>query len=176
MSARKSLLIQIFARDEPGLVSAVSDCLFHLGLNLGDTTFAVLGTGAEFTVVVEEPVPVGIEEIRHRLGELPELAGAEIRVEEFDIAPVHGPSATVTHRIAIRGDDQPGLVARLTEVFGDYGANIVRMNAERVPRAGGSTYVIRLAVWIPRGRENACLAAVRNTASQLQLSTEWHNA
>ena len=52
MTARKSLLIQLFARDEPGLVSSVSGCLFDLGLNLGDTTFAVLGTGAEFTVVV----------------------------------------------------------------------------------------------------------------------------
>ncbi len=176
MNARKSLLIQIFARDEPGLVSAVSDCLFHLGLNLGDTTFAVLGTGAEFTAVVEEPVPVSIDEIRHRLSDLPEVEGAEVQVEEFDIAPVHGPSATVTHRITIRGDDQPGLVARLTEVFVDYGANIVRMNAERIPRAGGSTYVIRLAVWLPQGRASACLAAVRNTASQLQLDTEWHNA
>lgn len=176
MSARKSLLIQIFARDEPGLVSIISDCLFHLGLSLGDTTFAVLGTGAEFTAVVEEPVPVGIDEIRARLGDLPELDGAEIHVEEFDVAPVHGPSATVTHRITIRGDDQPGLVARLTEVFGDYGANIVRMNAERVPHRGGSTYVIRLAVWIPSGREGPCIAAVRNTASQLQLSTEWQNA
>lgn len=176
MTARKSLLIQIFARDEPGLVASISDCLFHLGLNLGDTTFAVLGTGAEFTVVVEEPVPVSIGEIQERLGDLPELEGSDIHVEEFDIAPVHGPSAHITHRITIRGDDQPGLVARLTEVFGDYGANIVRMNAERIPRAGGSTYVIRLAVWLPETREAACLAAVRNTASQLQLSTEWHTA
>ena len=101
MTARKSLLIQLFARDEPGLVSAVSGCLFDLGLNLGDTTFAVLGTGAEFTVVVEEPVPVGIAEIEQRLKELPELEGADIRVDEFDIAPVHGPSARITHRITL---------------------------------------------------------------------------
>ncbi|NIR60230.1 MAG: ACT domain-containing protein, partial [Gammaproteobacteria bacterium] len=93
--------------------------------------FAVLGTGAEFTVVVEEPVPAAIEEIDQHLRELPELEGAEITVEEFDIEPVHGPSAQITHRIVIRGQDQPGLIARVSEVFGDYGANIVRMNAER---------------------------------------------
>jgi len=176
MTARKSLLIQVFARDEPGLVSAISGCLFDLGLNLGDTTFAVLGTGAEFTVVVEEPVPVASDEIEQRLSELAELEDADIRVDEFDIAPVHGPSARITHRITIRGSDQPGLVARLTEVFGDYGANIVRLNAERVPQGQGSSYVIRLAVWIPEGRAQACLAAVRNTASQLQLTTEWQAA
>jgi glycine cleavage system transcriptional repressor len=176
MTARKSLLIQVFARDEPGLVSAISGCLFDLGLNLGDTTFAVLGTGAEFTVVVEEPVPVASDEIEQRLSELAELEDADIRVDEFDIAPVHGPSARITHRITIRGSDQPGLVARLTEVFGDYGANIVRLNAERVPQGQGSTYVIRLAAWIPEERAQACLAAVRNTASQLQLTTEWQAA
>ena len=176
MTARKSLLIQIFARDEPGLIASVSGCLFELGLNLGDTTFAVLGTGAEFTVVVEEPVPVDSAEIESRLRELPELDGADIRVEQFDIEPVHGPSARITHRITIRGDDQPGLVTRLTEGFGDYGANIVRLNAERIPSGGGSTYVIRLAVWLPENRAGACIAAVRNTASQLQLATEWHRA
>jgi len=176
MNARKSLLIQIFARDESGLVSSISSCLFDLGLNLGDTTFAVLGTGAEFTVVVEEPVPVGIPEIEQRLRDLPELEGADLHVEEFDIAPLHGPSARITHRITIRGNDQPGLVARLSEVFGDYGANIVRMNAERVSEGSGSTYVIRFSVYIPDGRATACIAAVTNTASQLQLFSQWHRA
>ncbi len=173
MSETRSLLIQIFARDEPGLVSAISRCLYELDLNLGDTAFAVLGTGAEFTVVVEEPVPVSIEEIDRNLRELPELEGAEITVEEFDIEPVHGPSAQITHRIVIRGEDQPGLVARVSEVFGDYGANIVRMNAERQPEDRRSTYVIRLAVWIPSGRAEACLSAITNTARQLQLDSQW---
>jgi len=173
MSDSRSLLIQIFARDEPGLVSVISQCLFDLDLNLGDTAFAVLGTGAEFTVVVEEPVPVSIEEIDARLRELPELEGAEITVEEFDVDPVHGPSAHITHRLVIRGDDQPGLVARLSEVFGDYGANIVRMNAERVLEGKRSTYVIRFGVWIPAGRAHACLSAISNTARQLQLECQW---
>jgi len=176
MATRKSLLIQIFARDTPGLVSAISGCLFDLGLNLGDTTFAVLGTGAEFTVVVEEPVPVTTQEIDQRLRDLPELEGAEIQVEEFDIEPTHSPQAQVTHRIVIRGDDQPGLVARLTEVFQDYDANIVRLNAEREIDSTGPTYVLRISAWIPDSRADACIAAVTNTASQLQLFSQWYRA
>lgn len=176
MAARKSLLIQIFTRDTPGLVASISGCLFELGLNLGDTTFAVLGTGAEFTVVVEEPVPVGIAEIEQRLGELPQLDGAEIHVQEFDIEPTHAPEARITHRIVIRGEDQPGLVARLSEVFGDYGANIVRLNAEREVEGARQTYVVRIAAWIPEARADACIAAVTNTASQLQLFSQWYRA
>lgn len=176
MAASKSLLIQIFARDTAGLVSSISGCLFDLGLNLGDTSFAVLGTGAEFSVVVEEPVPVSIREIDERLRELPELEGADIHVEEFDIEPTHAPQARITHRIVIRGEDQPGLVARLSEVFGDYGANIVRLSAERQVEGGHSTYVLRIAAWIPENRADACIAAVTNTASQLQLFSQWHRA
>lgn len=176
MSARQSLLVQVFAHDAAGLVSSVSQCLFELGLNLGDTSFAVLGSGAEFTVVVEEPVPVEAAEIEQQLRDLPPLEGADIHVEHFDIDPEHQPSARITHRIVIRGGDQPGLVARLSEVFGDYGANIVRLNAERVPEGTRSTYVIRIAAWIPGARANACLAAVTNTARQLQLSSEWYRA
>lgn len=174
MTAKKSLLIQVFAHDEPGLVSAISGCLFELGLNLGDTTFAVLGTGAEFSVVVEEPVPVARDEIEQRLRELPELHEADVRVEEFGVEPIHGPSAQVTHRITIRGNDQPGLVARLSEVFGDYGANIVRMNAERELERGRATYVIRFAASVPEKRAEAFIAALTNTASQMRMFSQWH--
>lgn len=174
MTARKSLLIQIFCHDEPGLVSAISGCLFELGLNLGDTSFAVLGTGAEFSVVVEEPVPVAKGEIEQRLREIPGLEEAEIRVEAFDIEPVHGPSAKITHRIVMRGTDQPGLVARLSEVFVDYGANIVRMSAEREVERGRSNYVIRIAAQVPEDRAESFIAALTNTASQMRMFSQWH--
>jgi glycine cleavage system transcriptional repressor len=48
-------LVSILAQDRVGLVSEVADHLFEAGVNLGDTTFAVLGTGAEFTAVCELP-------------------------------------------------------------------------------------------------------------------------
>lgn len=174
MSATKSLLIQIFTHDEPGLVSTISATLFDLGLNLGDTTFAVLGTGAEFSVVVEEPVPVAIGDIRERLGELPELADADITVEEFAIESTHGPSAQITHRIVMHGSDQPGLVARLSEVFMDYGANIVRMNAERGVDKGRPQYTIHFAAWVPDDRAESFIAALTNTASQMRMFSQWH--
>src|ERR1700720_2559272 len=42
-------LVSIVSRDRVGLVSAIADHLFAAGINLRDTTFAVLGQGAEFT-------------------------------------------------------------------------------------------------------------------------------
>ena len=40
-------LISIICEDHPGLIADVTGRLFDLGVNLGDTTFAVLGGGAE---------------------------------------------------------------------------------------------------------------------------------
>ena len=43
------VLVSILVQDRVGLVSEIADHLFDAGVNLGDTTFAVLGSGAEFT-------------------------------------------------------------------------------------------------------------------------------
>ncbi len=48
-------LVSILAQDRVGFVSEIADHLFEAGVNLGDTSFAVLGTGAELTAVCELP-------------------------------------------------------------------------------------------------------------------------
>ena len=56
-------LISILCPDRIGLVAAIAGRLFDLGGNLADTTFAVLGGGAEFTAVCEFPEGVTPETI-----------------------------------------------------------------------------------------------------------------
>lgn len=73
-------------------------------------------------------------------------------------------------RIAISCPDRPGLVARLTEAFSDYGANIVRMDCERVSGGSAEDYIVRIEAWIPEDRADTCLAAVDNTAQSLGLT------
>ena len=148
-------LVQILCPDRTGLIAAVAGRLHDLGVNLGDTTFAVLGAGAEFTSVCELPRGVSPQSVEADLRGLPD---------------VHGPSAKITHRIEIAGRDMPGLVARLAEAFNEFGANIVRLNSERIPGSGGARYVTRIAAWIPENKTEACLATVANTAAQMNLT------
>ena len=44
-------LVSVLSSDKTGLVSAISGCLFDLGINLGSTSFTILGSGAKFTAV-----------------------------------------------------------------------------------------------------------------------------
>lgn len=162
--------ITIACPDRTGLIAEVAGCLYDLGANLGDTSFAVLGAAAEFTSVCELPDGVGLDAVRERLAGLAVLQGAEILVKPFTLDPVHGPSGRVSHHVAVSGADRPGLIARLCEVFAEFGANVVQLNSERLPGPGGDAYVVRFAVSIPPARAEACLATVSNTAEGLQLT------
>ena len=168
--------ISISCPDRVGLVSAITAQIFDLGGNLGDTTFAVLGAGAEFSSVCDFPDDISPEAIEDILRRVPELADAALSVSRFDLAPVHGPSGKVTHRIAVSGGDRPGLIARLCEVFVQSQANIVRLNAERIPSPDGGEYVVNIAVNIPEETTQTCLATVANTAGELSLNCHWEAA
>ena len=71
-------LVSIVSRDRVGLVSAIADHLFSAGINLRDTTFAVLGQGAEFTAICELPDGLTVGDLEAGLAPLPELAGAQM--------------------------------------------------------------------------------------------------
>lgn len=165
-------LISVLCPDRPGLVSAITGNLFDLGVNLGDASFSVLGEGAEFASVCELPDGLELGAVESALKSLPELSGAEVSVRPFHMNPAHGPMGDVTHQIEVSGGDQPGLVARLCEMLQQYNANVVSLTAGR-PAGTGDTYVIRIAVWIPPEKANACLATVSNTAENLHLRCRW---
>ncbi|MFV1998596.1 MAG: glycine cleavage system protein R [Acidiferrobacterales bacterium] len=170
---QNTYIVSVLSSDKTGLVSAISGCLFDMGINLGSTNFAVLGSGAKFTAVCEAEPEISKGALEEALGSLPELANAEVRVDDFEFSAEPAANTGVTHRITIQGGDHPGLVARLTEVFIEFEANIVRLNADRLNNDGQDQYLIQIAAWIPAGREHACLASISNTASSLQMQCSY---
>jgi glycine cleavage system transcriptional repressor len=161
------LKISISGPDRVGLVSGVTGRLYELGGNFGDTSFAVLGEGAEFASLCELPDGIDAAAARRALAELPQLDGAQLEVRAFELPGTHAPTGLATHRIECRGRDRPGLLARLTEVLVEYDANIVRLNADRLLGEPDDVYLMRFAVAIPPARAEACINALHNSASQL---------
>ncbi|HVJ51471.1 MAG TPA: ACT domain-containing protein [Aliidongia sp.] len=163
-------LVSILGPDKVGLVSDIADCLFSAGINLRDTHFAAMGEGAEFSAVCELPDGLDLAELRHALLAVPSLAAAEIRVLPYPFDHRAGPKERITHRIEVSGGDQLGLIARLAEIFAQYGANIVRLDAQKLPESEGGRYVTRFAVSLPAAQAEICLASVDSTAGVLGLS------
>ena len=146
MAAAPSVaLVSVLCADRVGLVSGIADHLFDAGVNLRDTNFAALGSGAEFSALCELPEGLSVETIETALKALDVLAGAQIRVVPYSFDPNPLETGRVTHRIAVSGGDQLGLVARLADVFAQYGANIVRLEAasSQLPRAGSTSRALR---------------------------------
>jgi glycine cleavage system transcriptional repressor len=139
-------LVSVFCPDRTGLIAAIAGRMFDLGANLGDTTFAVLGSGAEFTSITELPDAIENETLAAELASVPELAEAKITVTNFELDPIQDQAGKITHRITVRGGDQPGLIARLSELFIEYKANIVRLSSEKTP---DGNYILRISVSIP---------------------------
>ena len=171
--ANNTALISILCEDRAGLIADVTGRLYDLGINLGDTTFAVLGGGAKLTVVAKLPSDISIADVEDELRSIPVLKGAEMSVAPFTYRETHGQTAQVTHRIEITGDDSPGLIARVSEALRPMGANIVELNSESVPGASGARFLLRMAIWVPQGKEAVCMATIANTAGQMNLSCRW---
>ncbi|MBF0250137.1 MAG: amino acid-binding protein [Alphaproteobacteria bacterium] len=171
--SKTTSLVSIIGPDRVGMVSAITGRLFDLGADLGDTSFAVLGGGAEFTAICEFAEGMDLNELRAELAAIPHIHDAEVKVSRFDLATMHPASETITHTITMSGGDSPGLMARLCEVFEQFGANIVRLNSERVPGLENPQYVISTAVAIPEQAEQPCLATIANTAGELGLDCHW---
>ncbi len=167
-----SARVSVSSADHVGLVAAISGRLFDLGGNLGDTTFAVVGGSAEFFAIVEFPDATSLVDVAAELRAVPELADAVVSVTPA-VSPSDGiPATAITHTITVFGGDRPGLVARLSEALADFRANIVRLDAERMPTSGGLAYAVRIAAHIPPDAAASCLATVTNTAGSLGLSCQ----
>lgn len=170
MAEQVNFLISIIGRDKVGIVSDVSAYLFDIGANLGDSSYAVLGEGFEFSCVATFGSQTGAGEVEAGLKGLEILEGARISVEPFGFDVTRGDTARITHTVEITGGDRPGLIARISEVLMDYDANIVRMSSKRsVDAEGAAHYRTRFAINADGARAEALSSALVNTAGSLRL-------
>ncbi|MBL4741138.1 MAG: hypothetical protein JKY12_09085 [Sneathiella sp.] len=160
-------LLSVYSNDRVGLISEVTGYLFDRGVNLGDTTFAILGKGGEFTSIIEIPDELTESEMTNELTSIESLKDAEVHVKRFSIRDADTPPTDITHRIKCEGEDQPGLLARLSEVFINFDANIIRLKSDRTETKTGTHFITRFSVNIPQKRASNCIAALGNTAEGL---------
>ncbi|WP_412777164.1 glycine cleavage system protein R [Thalassospira lucentensis] len=160
--------ITISCNDRVGLVSDISGRIFDIGANLGPTYFALEDGTAKFETSCELPDGCPVSECATALNAL-SLENADIKVEEIAAIPALTTAPGATHMIECSGIDQPGLIARLSEIFIEYNANIVRLAASSTDEKDARIYTTRFAVAIAPERASNCLATLANTAGSMRL-------
>ncbi|MBT4768938.1 MAG: ACT domain-containing protein [Rhodospirillaceae bacterium] len=169
-------LISYIGADKPGLISTLSNFLTEKGGSVGDTTFALLGAGAELNMIYELPKGLDYKDLGKEIKKMPEVSDGEVKVTDFQHKVDRGPSSRITHRIILSGKDQPGLLARVTRSLDDHGANIVRLNTEKLKGSGGDQYIARFAISLREERAPTCLAAIANIAVENKLTIRYETA
>ncbi len=171
-----NILISFLGPHMPGLIPNTTKQLFELGGILGEFTFAVLGEAAELTLIYEMPDDVTIEQVEDNLRAMPEFAEGELKVIDSQLKARRGPSSRVTHRIILSGKDQPGFIAKFTELLDAHGAHIIRVNAGKVEGARGYQYIAVFAVSLRDEKAPDCLSAIVHTAGEIKLAFRYETA
>ena len=141
-----SLLVSYLGDNRPGLITQFLTHIDDLGGEIGDITFASLGRRAEMTFICKTPEEIDSEALKTDLQSLKAVSKAEITVQPYIADSERGPSHRITHRVILNGDDKPGLIHQFVATFDQYGAIIVRMNAESIQSAHRNQCIIRFAV------------------------------
>lgn len=167
---KKSIRVAIFCRARPGLVQAITSKLHELGANLGPTSFALLGKGAEFTSVVSVEADREIWEFDSAILVMPELVDAQISVHEYAFDDGDMKPTPVNMLLTVAGIDRPGLLANLTEFLLELDLQVVRMTTEIAATEQDAHFTTRLTVWIDPDNASDKLDRLTAYADQHKLT------
>jgi methionyl-tRNA formyltransferase len=121
-----SLVATIMGRDRPGIVSSLADCAQRFGANWAASR---MGRAAgEFAGMVQFDVPRGSAEALTRSLRALESGGLHVVVAESGTAPA--PASMRAFDLELVGDDQVGIVSRLTRLLAQRGISIENLHTE----------------------------------------------
>ena len=144
-------IMTAFGQDRPGIVADVTKLLYDNGCNLEETTMTLLAD--EFTLILLFISPQeGVEEVLLRecrrlerdRGISAFLRPLQKRRETKDDAP----ASCVVH---VEGEDQAGIVYKVSQFLTDLNVNIIDLKSVRLPspESGAAIYRMDISVQVP---------------------------
>ncbi len=124
------VILSVLGHDRPGIVAAVTAILFDLNCNIENVSQTILQTEFSGSFIITMPQNLSLEELHERFIE--DLAPMELHVH---IEPLKKKKKALSSQdfepfvITTRGPDRLGLVASISAVIADYGANITNLQA-----------------------------------------------
>mgnify|MGYP001812322162 FL=1 len=134
-------MLTLIGEDKPGIVAAVSQALFDLGLNLGETS--MLRLGGNFTIMMMVSGTDDAGPLRDRLQPVVEGQGMCLHVDPIR-AHLHEhlvPNIQVT----VSGADRAGIVAQVTAALAASGFNILDLESDVAGTRQNPVYIMQIA-------------------------------
>jgi glycine cleavage system transcriptional repressor len=142
------LIISAVGPDRPGIVGELSGHLHHLGGNILDSRMVNLRGQFVMMILVEIPDDTSAS-IARDLPSKAESMGLRVFIDQQP-AITH-PQPGLRYRLKTYSMDQPGIVARLTNMLREHGVNIEELAAhqESAAFAGSALFVTEMSLTIP---------------------------
>jgi glycine cleavage system transcriptional repressor len=135
-----TLAVSAVGLDRPGIIAGVAERLAAHGANLTDSRMAILRGHFAITLIVEgaEREPLAAD--------LATLGLEAVTVAEVPEAASH-PRSEPNAVVSVHGADHPGIVAAVTRVLADAGANVCDLQT----RLARELYVMNIDAALPSG-------------------------
>ena len=134
--------------DRPGIVAGATAALAELKCSLEDVSTTILRGHFAMVMVLTAPSTASAPTLRAAVERRLQGIGVNVEVWPADAAPA---PVAATHVLTAHGEDRIGIVAGLSGVLAEAGANICEM-ACLVDDAGDlRSYVVALEVAVPAG-------------------------
>ena len=153
------LTVTAIGADRPGIVAAVTEVLANLGANLEDSSMTILR--GHFAMMLIADVDSTPAEVEIALAPVAERLHLVVSVRELSHESAEAPSGS-PYVVAVHGADRPGIVATVTAVLAEHGANIRDLST----RLSDSLYVLMCDIDVP-GSADALDAELARVAGEL---------
>lgn len=155
------LIITAVGPDRPGIVGELTGHLHSAGANILDSRMVNL-RGQFAIVLLIEIAEDAAARIDRELPEYGKRIGLNLNVSGQTTAPK--PLAGLPFRLKTYSNDQPGIVARLTNLLRAHGVNIEELSAwqESAAFAGTPIFITEMRLTVPPG------VLLRNLRSELE--------
>jgi glycine cleavage system transcriptional repressor len=161
----KKFILTAFSPDRPGIVADISQIIFENGFNLEDSSMTYLG--GEFVMMLQLSAPPNGNQ-----SDVETILSSECRRLEREkkifafVSPASSEKTVATKdvnvkTIAVEGEDQSGIVYKISRFLADSGINIRTLSSKvkLSPQSGTTLYVMSIVVEIP---SDLSLSSVEN--------------
>ena len=145
------LIVTAVGPDRPGIVADLSKHVHDSGASLADSRMVNLRGHFALLALVDGTEAV-LWKLRSVLTEDATKLGLRIELESTDRS-VTAELGRVPYRLKTYSADQPGIVARVTDVLRRHGANVEELSSrvESAPFAGTPLFLLEAVVTLPKG-------------------------
>jgi glycine cleavage system transcriptional repressor len=155
------LIATALGPDKPGIVGKLTGHLHSAGGNILDSRMVNLRGQFALMILLEAPEDA-ISTLANGLPQVAEKLGLKLSITEQP--PPASAVQGLPYRLKTYAMDQPGIVARLTQLLSEHGVNIEELTArqESAPHAGMPLFLTEMQLTVPPA------VSVRNLRTDLE--------